>query len=150
MYRKVAAVLVAVLVAVLALGVASCGSSEPELTRAQLVKQTQAACRAARAVTYRKLRSNRSGDQVVFIAAVVAGQEIVVDRLNDLNPPAAAQDAFDAFKQGEQDRLDALKQIASSDRAEIERAIREAQPQIEAIGRRTSAAEKRLGIEGCT
>jgi hypothetical protein len=146
MYRKLAAVLVAAL----ALGVAGCGSSEPELTRAQLVKHAQAACREARAVMDRKQRASRSGDQMAFIAAIVAGQEVAVERVNDLNPPAAVKDTFDTFKQGMQDRLDALKQIASADRADFQRAIRDAQPQIEAVGRKLAAAAKRLGIEGCT
>jgi hypothetical protein len=146
MYRKVAAALVAVL----ALGIASCGGSEPELTRAQLVRRVQTACAEARTVSERQGRNNRTGDQMGFIATIVAGQEVAVERIENLNAPAAAQDEFDTFKQGIQDRLDQLKRITSEDRADVPRAVRAVQPQIEAIGRRMAAAARRLGIEGCT
>jgi len=142
MYRKVAAALVAVL----ALGIASCGGSEPQLTRAQLVRRVETACAEARRVTERRTGS----EQGAYVKAIVAGQEVMVERIKDLNPPSAAHDRFETIKQGMQDRLDQLKTIASASRADFQRTMRAAQPKVEAASRRLSAAVGSLGIEGCT
>lgn len=142
MHRKV----VALLVAGLALGIASCGGSEPALTRAQLVTRVEAACKQARTVTERRTGSNPAA----LARAMIAGQQVMVERIEDLNPPSAAQDEFATFKQGMQDRLDQFERIASASGADQQRAVRAAAPQIEATSRRLSAAAESLGIERCT
>jgi hypothetical protein len=146
MHRKVAAALVAAL----ALGIASCGGSESELTRAQLVNQIEKACREGQRVSAEKQRAiGRSGGMTAFVNSIVAGQEALIDRTEDLKAPDAAQANFDAFKDGLRERLDQMQRVASADRADLQRAIREVQPRIEAISRRLTAAVRRLGVEGC-
>jgi len=146
MYRKVAAALVAAL----ALGIASCGGSEPELTQAQLVKRVEAACRAGQEVSSRQQRPRGRTDAITaFLDAIVAGQEAALDRLGDLNAPNAVDDDFDTFKQGLQDRVDLVKRVAATDRAQVEAAMRDIQPQVDAATRRIATAARGIGIRGC-
>ncbi|MBS1871561.1 MAG: hypothetical protein JSS99_18085 [Actinobacteria bacterium] len=146
MYRKVAAALVAVL----ALGLASCGGSEPELTRAQLVRKVELACREAQAIAAREARAKgRAGENGAFIAGLLGGQKAVLDRIHNLNAPNSIQSEFDALKQGMQDRIDAVERVASASRADMQRMIRAVQPQAEAAARRMEAASNSLGIRGC-
>jgi|SRR5215212_930202 len=146
MHRKVAAALVAVL----ALGIASCGGSESELTRSQLANRIEKACREGQQVSAEQQRANgRSGGMTAFVDSIVAGQQALVDKTKDLNAPEAAQANFDTFKDGLQDRLDQMQRVASSGRADLQRAIREIQPKVEAISRRLMVAARRLGVEGC-
>jgi hypothetical protein len=146
MHRKVAAALVAAF----ALGIASCGGSEPELTRAQLVRRVEVACRAGQKVASRPHRTTSGTDAATaFLDSIVAGQEVAVERLGDLNAPDAVGDDFDTFKQGMQDRLDLIKRVAAADRAQVEAAMRDIQPQVEAVTRRIATAARGVGIRGC-
>ena len=147
MYRKVAAALVAAL----ALGIAGCGGSESELTRAQLVRRVETACRQGQQVADREQRAaGRGRGMEVFIDSVAAGQQAILDRIGDLNVPDELQDDFDALRSGMQERLDLLERAGSVDRAELERAVRGIQQQAEAATRRIAAAGRTLGIEGCS
>lgn len=146
MHRKVAAVLVAAL----ALGVASCGGSEPVLTRAQLASKISVACRQALHQAQRQMRANasdRSGTS--FIDAVLADQHAVMDRVKHLNPPAAAKADFEAFKQGVQQRIDLAERVKGAGRGGLQRAMASIQRQGEVVTRRVQDAARRLGVEGC-
>jgi hypothetical protein len=148
MHRKVAAALLAAL----ALGVASCGGSEAQLTRAQLLRRIDVACRHGQATSQKEMRGGRGAKD--FVSAIVAGQHTVMDELGDLNPPDAAKGTFDAFKQSLQDRLDLFERFDSMSEAALERLQREgnrsklAAP-VEAVTRRMSAASAKLGVRGC-
>ncbi len=147
MYRKVAAALVAVL----ALGVASCGESGKTLTRADLVRQVEAACRQGQQVTQQRGRaSGRSGESVAFLTALVVGQRVVVARIKDFNGSGEAKSDFAAFKQSMQQRLALFERVQSAGSAGIQRAIRAVQAEAEAVTRRLQAAATRLGLEGCS
>lgn len=146
MHRKVAAALVTVL----AIGLASCGGSEPVLTRAQLTSKITVACREAQAQAQREMRANqtdRSG--LAFVNAILTDQHAVMDKVKHLNPPAAAKSDFEAFKQGVQQRIDLVERIRSAGRGGVRRAIAAAQRQGEVITRKVQAATRNLGIEGC-
>jgi len=146
MHRKVAAALVAAL----ALGLASCGGSEPVLTRAQLTSKMSVACRHALAQAQREMRANaRDRSQMVFVEAILLDQHAVMDRIKNLNPPAAAKADFEAYKQAVQQRIDLVERIKGTGRAGVQRAISSIQRQGEAITRRAQAAARRLGVEGC-
>jgi len=147
MYRKVAAALVAVL----ALGLASCGGSEPELTRAQLVRKVELACREAQTIAEREARTQRArkGENMAFVAGLLAGQKAVLDRIHNLNAPNSIQSEFDSLKQAMQDRIDAVERVASASRADVQRMIKAVQPQAEAAARRMEAVSNSLGIRGC-
>lgn len=147
MHRKVAAALVAVL----ALGIASCGSSEKTLTRAQLVSRIELACRQGKQAMARPGRevTGAAGEQGHFIAAVLAGQRVVLDRLKGVTTSGSAKSDFDALKQGMQQRLDVIARVQKAGRAKLQSAIRAAQPEAEAVTRKVQAAETALGVTGC-
>ena len=146
MHRKVAAVVVAAL----ALGLASCGGSEPVLTRAQLTSKLTVACRQALRQAQQEIRANsndRSG--MAFVNAILSDQHAVMDRIKHFNPPAAAKADFEAFKQGVQQRIDLVERVKGAGRAGVQRAMASIQAQGEAISRKVQTATKHLGVEGC-
>jgi hypothetical protein len=146
MHRKVAAALVAAL----ALAVAGCGGSEETLTRAQLVRRIETACREAQRAAQEEIRAARgSEDQQSFIAALLAGQKVQMDALDDVDATGAAKADFEAFKEGVQARVDAVERVSSADRADFQRAMSAAQPEAEAASRKVEAAARSLGVEGC-
>lgn len=148
MNRNVAAALAVALT----LGVASCGGSEETLTRAELVRQVNVACRDGQELSQRQMRATRGAaarDGTGFLTAILDGQRTVVDRLDDLNPPDAAKDDFDAFKQGVQDRLDLFARVESVGSRGLQRAMAAAQRDGEVLTRSVQDAATRLGVRGC-
>jgi hypothetical protein len=146
MHRKVAAAFAAAL----ALGVGGCGGSEAQLTRAQLVRRIEVACRQGQRETQTQMRSSRgSNDGTAFLDAILAGQNAVMDKIGDLNAPAAAQADYDAVKKGMEQRIELVKRVQSAGRAGLQRAMAAVQPQADAATRRVQAATRRLGVEGC-
>jgi hypothetical protein len=146
MHRKVAAALVAAL----ALAVVSCGGSESEtLTGAALVRRIETACREGQREAAKQSRASGSRGQTAFITAVLAGQKAELDAIDNVDATGASKADFEDFKAGVQARVDAIERVASADRADLQRAIREAQPAAEAAGRKIEAAARRLGVRGC-
>jgi hypothetical protein len=145
MHRTVAAALVAAL----ALGVASCGGSEETLSRAQLARRIEQACRqgqnVAAARSEARRRSGGSG-QSQFIATILAGQRVAVERIEDLNPASDVKDDYEAFKQAMRDRIALFVRVQGSGETGTTRAV---QAQGEAVTRRLHDAAGRLGVEGC-
>ena len=147
MHRKVAAALVAAL----ALGIASCGESGKTLTRADLVRQVEAACRQGQQVAQQQGRaSGRSGGPTTFVTAIIAGQRVIVARIKNLNGAGDAKSDFATFKQSMQQRLALFQRVQSAGSAGLQRAIRAVQPEAEAVTRRLQDAAGRLGLEGCS
>lgn len=148
MHRTVAAAVLAAL----ALGVASCGSSEPPLTRAELVSRVEVACRSAQKLGARKARSSgsTSDQQRAFVDSIQANQQAVMDKVSDLHPAAAAKDAFERFKQGEQARLDMIKRLDGITGAKLQRAVAAVSREAEALTKRLEAAKTELGIRNCS
>ncbi len=145
MQRKVAAAIVAAL----ALALVSCGESGKTLTRAELAKQVEAACKSGTQAAQRQGRAGGSTGPTHFLTAIVAGQRVIVARIKDLNGAGEAKSDFAAFKQGMQQRLAMFERVQSAGSAGLQRAIRAAQAEGEAITRRVQAAASRLGIQGC-
>lgn len=147
MHRKVAAALVAVL----ALGIASCGSSEKTLTRAQLVSRIELACRQGQQAMTRPGREvrGRAGEQGRFVSAVLAGQRVVLERIDSVTTSGSAKSDFAVLKQGMKQRLALIERVHKAGRANLQNAIRAVQGQAEAVSRRVQAAEKALGVTGC-
>lgn len=149
MHRKVAAALVAVL----ALALAGCGGSEQtSLTRAELVRRVEQACRDAQRVGQRAARQARGEATGIaaFIQAALAGQRAITDRIEDYTTSGEAKADFEAFKDSMQARVEAIDRIASADRADQQRVIREVQADLDDAARRAQDAAASLGIEGCT
>jgi hypothetical protein len=147
MHRKVAAALIAAF----ALGISGCGGDEP-LTRAQLVRSVETACKQGLRKTQARTREGtgpESESQKRFVAAVVFGQRAIISRIEDLDAPDAAKDDFDVFKTAMQQRADAFDRIGSGTGAEVQRAITASQTQTEALTTRMAEAARRLGVEGC-
>jgi hypothetical protein len=148
MHRKVAAALVAALA--LTLTLASCGGSEETLTRAQLVRRVELACRDGQAESQRQMRASRgSSGSSTFINAVLAGQKSELDAIDNFDVPDAAKSDYESFKDGVKARIDAIERVAAAGRANFQRAMAAARPQAEAAARRVEAAARGLGIQGC-
>jgi hypothetical protein len=150
MHRKVAAALLAAL----ALGVVGCGGSEETLTRAQLSKRIEVACKHGKRVQEDQMRASRRSSSAngaaQFLAAAVASQEAVMERIDDLHATDAVQDELDAFKEGIQGRIDLFERIKSAgDAAAIQRAIGAAAAEGERVTERLKAAATKLGVEEC-
>lgn len=147
MHRKVAVALVAAL----ALAVASCGGSESEtLTGAALVRRIETVCREGQREAGRQMRDpSASRDQTAFVDAVLAGQKVIADRLDDVDTTGAAKADYEAFKEAVQARIDAIERVASVDRADFQRALRAVQPKAEVAARRIQAAARSLRVDGC-
>ncbi len=147
MHRKVAAALIAAF----ALGITGCGGDEP-LTRAQLVRSIETACKQGLRRTQAQLRQATGPadeGQKRFVAAVVVGQRAIEARVEDLKAPDAAKDGFDAFKSAVQKRTDLYDRIASGTAAEVRSAMTTSQRQSEALTTAIVDAARRLGVEGC-
>lgn len=145
MHRKIAAAIVAVLV----LAVAGCGGSEKTtLGRAALVRRVELACQEGQRVMERAARAARSSEGFNF-DAMIAGQEAVLDKLDELDTSGAAKADFDALQEGMKGRLEALQEVASADRADRARAMRSVQADATAAGTRIETAVRSLGLQGC-
>lgn len=144
MHRTVAAALVAAL----ALGVASCGGTEKTtLTRAELVRQIEIACRDGERESQKQMRARRgTNERTAFANAILINQRTVLDRLDGFEASGAAKADFESYKAAVQTRLDAIEKIASSSGADQQRAIAEVQPRVEAASRRAQTALARLGV----
>jgi hypothetical protein len=146
MHRKVAAAVAAAL----ALGIVGCGGSEETLSRAELVKRVELACREGQRAGQRQTRAaGNAGDRAAFVNAIVASQKVVVERIDDLSGSGAAKADFDSFKEAVRARLEGIEQIAAADPADQQRVVREHQTEIEGATRRAVEAARRLGIVGC-
>jgi hypothetical protein len=145
MHRRVAVALLAAL----ALGVASCGG-ESTLTRAELVRQIEVACKQAEKVSEKASRQTKSSTSASqFLTAVLAGQRAIANRLEDLDPSDAAKADFEAFKRGVQQRVRLFTGVASAGGAELQRGMRATQKQGEVLTSRIQSAADRLGVDGC-
>jgi hypothetical protein len=144
MHRKVAAAIVAAL----ALAVAGCGGSESTtVDRAELVKRVSAACRAAENTAAKAAaRAQRSDNP---FAAYRAGQELLLERVEDLDTSGSAKADFDAYKEGLRTRFAAFEKVAAASRAERERVIRSLQREAEAAAKKIETSARRLGFRGC-
>jgi len=147
MHRKVAAALVAAL----ALVAAGCGSSE-SLTRAQLVNRVEVACRQAQAqmdASTRARGGSQNDQQLRFVTALRDAQRTVLDKIDGLEPPDAAESDFDVFKQSVEDRLELIDRVASDGADDVASAIRSIQREAEGVGERAQQSARALGIDGC-
>lgn len=144
MHRRVAAALVAAL----ALGVASCGGSE-SLARAEVVERVEAACRAAQQRMTQAQREARDG-ATGFLAAAVAGQRLLAERVEAIEPAGEVADAVDALKAGLVERAELIERIADAPRSEQSRVTAAAGRRTEALTRDIDAAFRSLGVRGCS
>jgi hypothetical protein len=143
MHRKVAAALVAAL----ALALASCGGSEKTETvsRAQLISRLEATCLAGQREG--KKQAQGSSGQEAFLKAVLADQKYVLDRVGNVEATGSAKADFDTYKDAVQRQVDLLERLASADRADLPRAVRAMQPQLEAVSTRARSSLVRLDAE---
>jgi len=149
MHRKVAAALLAVL----ALGVTSCGSGDKTLSRAELVRQVEVACREAQRSVQRQQSASRSagGEATArFLDAVLSGQRVIVARIKHYDASGEAKTDFATFKQAVQQRLALFERVRAAGSGRIPAAIRAVQREAEALALRIQDSTTRLGIQGCS
>jgi hypothetical protein len=143
MHRKVAAALVAVL----ALGVASCGGTETRtLGRAELVRQIELACREGQR-TAREEAARDTGDS--NFAAVIAANRLVTEKLDALDTDSAAKADLEAMTAALHVRLKAIQQVADAARSERQAVMRSVEQKATRAGREIEAAARRLGTASC-
>lgn len=143
MHRKV----VAALVAALALGVASCGGSEETLSRQEVVRRLEAACRQAQERGQQASRDARGPD--AFFLAVLAGQRHLTRAVEGIEASDDVADEVATLKSSLAERTGLVADVAETPRAEQERAMQAASDRIDAASRRAEAAFRRLGVRGC-
>lgn len=148
MHRTVAAALLAVL----ALGAASCGGSQKTLTGAELVRQIEVACREGQKETQRQQRGARGTGGAAtlhFLNAVLAGQRVVIGKIDGYDTTGASKAAFDELRQAMHQRLALFQRVQSAGAAHVQSAITSAQSEGEVVSRRIGDAVARLGVTGC-
>ncbi len=143
MHRKVAAALVAAL----ALGVASCGGSEETLTRAQVVRRIETACRTAQERTEKATRQARGEN---FLAAILLGQRQLTRDVEELEGSDDVADALDSLKSSLADRTEVIASVSEEPRAQQGRAFQAAEERLNSATRAAEAVYRRLGIRGCS
>jgi hypothetical protein len=143
MYRTVA------LVVALTLGIAGCGGTDPKLTRAQLVTRLDEACAQARQATARGAAGGAQADRARFLAAYIAGQHVLLERIDGLNASDALQHDLDGFQKGMQQRLDLLEHVQSAVKSGDTAAIVASKRQQQTIFEALDVIAHRLELQGC-
>jgi len=143
MHRMVAAALVAALALVLA----SCGGGEKTQTvsRAEVVRRLESACRAGQREAVRQNQGRRG--PIAFANAAHANLETVLDQIGDLETTGRSRADFDAYKAAVRVRLPALERIISADGADRQRVIAREEAIIRPATARGYDAIGRLGAE---
>ena len=141
MHRKVAAALVAVL----ALGLASCGSSQKTETvsRAQLISRLEAACLAGQRAA--KAQPNGETNQAAYLNGIIANLRTIDEKVGHLETTGAAKPFFDTYKASLAPRIEALEKILSADSADRQQVIRTQRDVISTAGERGHTAFLRIG-----
>ena len=141
MHRKLAAALVAVL----ALGLASCGGTRrtETVSRAEAVSRLEAACIAGAREGRRHWHPGES--HVTYVKAIIAEMKTISDQVGNIEASGPARAAFEAYKATLRARIDAAERIASADQADVRQAMKAAEPAISAGSIRAHAAIVRLG-----
>lgn len=143
MHRTVAAVLAAVL----ALGLAGCGDSSEPLTRAEVVRRIEVACRNAQTASQKASRTARG--QEAFFGAVLVGQRQLARDVEGIEASDELADEVDAFQSAVSERADEVAKVVDAARAEQQRVAEAATARVTAATRQIQTALRRLGVRGC-
>lgn len=138
-----------IVVALTGLVLASCGGTEARLTRAEMVSRVLAACTTARQATEREMRTSKGAVRARVVAGLVAGQRVLIDRLDGLNPPAAAKHDFDTFRQDLQRRLELYEEVQAAGPSGIARALAANRREQREIFIRLDAVNHKYSLTGC-
>lgn len=145
MHRKVASTLV---VLALALGgIAGCGGGDEPLTRAEFVKQANAACvvKQPRTSTTARTRGPEG-----FLTQVLAQQEAIVDGLGEINAPEELVSDFDALKKAMQERADIVEKALAAVKENPKIKLEDLGKDAEGIQKRITSSSRALGLKSCT
>ena len=146
MHRTVVAAVVVAFV------VASCGTSEVRITSAQFAPTLTSICARAHTVAHavaKQGRSARRDPRTSLTATLVAGHRYIVDRLDEIAPPPAMRNEFDAFKREMDARLRVFEHLHATASAGPQReTAADAREQV-ATFERLDAISHRYGIHGC-
>ena len=102
-------------VAVLALGIASCGGSAA-LSRAELTKRANAICKH-RTAKINAAQVRRKGSTTAFMAAALPIASKSLDELAALKPPASLKSKYDQFMTGERSQIGTVRRALAALRA---------------------------------
>jgi hypothetical protein len=139
-----------IVVAVLAgLVLTSCGQSEVKLTRTQMLRQVHAACNAASKETTRAASAARGSPQMRLLTGYIAGQRVLVARLEDLNPPDALKRDFDGFRHDMRQRLDLFLKVQAAGPQGFSRATAAYENEQRAIFIRLDRVNHKYELTGC-
>jgi hypothetical protein len=132
-----------------ALALTSCGQSEVKLTKTQMLRQVHAACNAASKETTNATRAARGSAQARLLSGIIAGQRVLVARLEELNPPDALKRDFDGFRQDMHRRLDLMLRVQAAGPQGYARASAANEREQRAIFIRLDEVNHKYELTGC-
>ncbi len=138
------------LIAALAACVAGCGSSAPQLTRAQFIARADVVCRQAIQAAAQRGVDRRSTKPEDLAARLAISVHHIADGFKELNPPSEVADQFDELTRLEQEKAELLDRFAEAARsgakADMVSVRGEIGPRQGRVLRLTSA----LGLQSCS
>lgn len=141
----------AAVVFALVLGVASCGGTEGRLTRAQFVKTLITACAEGLAASRAAMHTSPSAPDYRerLAASYLAGQRLLVKRIERIQPPAAAAHDFAVFMHGERQKLAGLERLQGTSGPAFDRVVQEGRKEQEIVFEQIHAIWKRYRLDAC-
>jgi predicted small lipoprotein YifL len=133
----------ALVAAVLAVGLASCGSSGP-LSRAEFTKQANAICKQRTADIEAARKQVHTRDFASIIVAALPVVEKAESKLAALKPPKELQTRYTQYVAGVRAQLAQIKRGLAAMRAH-----RRVPSETSNIGERQAQLVQQLGIQGC-
>ena len=145
MHRKVASTLVVLALAFA--GIAGCGGGDEPLTRAEFVKQANAACVVKQ---QRTSTTERTRGPAGFLTQIVAQQQEILDGLEDLDAPDQLDNSFNALKKAMQERVDIVEKALAAVKEDPKTKLETFGTQAEVPQKAISRSSKALGLKNCT
>ncbi len=146
MHRKVAGAVVVALAFALA-GVTGCGSGDEPLTKAEFVRQTNAACKAQppKASTTSRTRGPEG-----FLTQVLAQQQLIIDGLDGINAPDELDSDFTKLKDAMGQRLEIVERAVAAVKADPKAKLEDFGKDAEGIQKTITSSARALGLRSCT
>ena len=144
MHRKVAGTLIVLALALT--GIAGCGGGDEPLTRAEFVKQANAAC----TVKVPQSTTARSRGPEGFLTQVLAQQKAVSDGFDDLDAPDEVESDFSTLKTAMEQRVDLVEKALAAVKEDSKTTLDRFGKEAEGIQKRITSSSRALGLKSCT
>lgn len=145
MHRKVAGAVCVALALALA-GVAGCGGDKP-LTKAEFVRQVNAACKAPAPKT--STTSSRARGPEGFLAQILAQQQAVIHSLNDIQAPDGLNGEYATLKKAFKQRVAVIEKALAAVKADPKANLEHFGEDADAMKPQITRAVASLGVKDC-